>query len=164
MRGRDVEVLPKLLSEWGVSRLSFETDSEPCGAQRDVVIQKVAEDAGIEVLCKTSHTLYEPGQILHANQGVVPLLFEDFVRVVEDSELTVPFPVNDVGKEAMGGLVTPVAIDHHAEFGIPELNELGMKDRRPVTCANVWKGGEQEALKKVFVLEGAVRNVCVFAK
>ena len=164
VRGRDVEVLPKLLFEWGVSRLSFETDSEPFGAQRDAVVRKIAEDAGIEVLSKTSHTLYEPGQILHANQGVVPMLYEDFVRVVEDSELTVPIPVGDVGKQAMGGFVTPVAIDHQAEFGVPELNELGMKDSRLVTCTGVWKGGEQEALKRVFILEGVVRNVCVFAK
>ena len=156
VRGRDVEVLPKLLSEWGVSRLSFETDSEPFGAQRDAVVRKIAEDAGIEVLSKTSHTLYEPGQILHANQGVVPMLFEDFVRVVEDSEINVPGPAEAVDKQLMGSCVTPVGIDHHVKFGVPGLSELGVKDSRLVTSSGLWKGGEQEALRRLALLEGEV--------
>ena len=154
--GRDVEVLPRLLSEWGVSRLSFETDSEPFGAQRDAVVRKIAEDAGIEVLSKTSHTLYEPGQILHANQGVVPMLFEDFVRVVEDSEIKVPGPAEPVDKQLMGSSVTPVGIDHHVKFGVPGLSELGVKDSRFVTSSGLWKGGEQEGLRRLALLEGEV--------
>ena len=156
VRGRDVEVLPKLLSEWGVSRLSFENDSEPFGAQRDAVVRKIAEDAGIEVLSKTSHTLYEPGQILHANQGVVPMVFEDFVRVVEDSEIKVPGPAEQVDKQLMGSCVTPVDIDHHVKFGVPRLSELGVKDSRFVTSSGLWKGGEQEALRRLALLEGEV--------
>ena len=156
VRGRDVEVLPKLLSEWGVSRLSFETDSEPFGAQRDAVVRKIAEDAGIEVLSKTSHTLYEPGQILHANQGVMPMLFEDFVRVVENSEINVAGPVKAVDKQLMGSCVTPVSIDHHVKFGVPGLGELGVKDSRLVTSSGLWTGGEQEALRRLSLLEGEV--------
>ena len=156
VRDRDVEVLPKLLSEWGVSRLSFENDSEPFGAQRDAVVRKIAEDAGIEVLSKTSHTLYEPGQILHANQGVVPMLFEDFVRVVENSEINVAGPVKAVDKQLMGSCVTPVGIDHHVKFGVPGLGELGVKDSRLVTSSGLWTGGEQEALRRLSLLEGEV--------
>lgn len=156
VRGRDVEMLPRLFSEWGVTRLSFESDSEPFGAQRDVVIQNIAKEAGVEVLSKTSHTLYEPGDILHANRGVAPMVFEDFVRVVKESDLTVPSPVNKVDRQFFGSCVTPVAADHEATFGVPKLSDLGVKDLQLVTSACLWKGGEQEALKRLKLLKKQV--------
>lgn len=159
VRGRDVEVLPKLLSQWGVTRLSFESDCEPFGAQRDAVIRHMAEKAGVEVLCKTSHTLYEPGQILQANQGNVPMLFKDFVRVVEENRLSTPNPVKEVDRRLIGSCVTPVAVDHQANYGVPELKELGVKDIRSVTSAALWRGGEQEALRRLILLEQEVKYV-----
>ena len=162
VRGRDVEVLPKLLSEWGVSRLSFEMDSEPFGAQRDAVIQRLAEEAGVEVVSKTSHTLFDTREILGANQGVAPMMFEDFVRVVKENALTVPSPVKEVDRRLIGCCVKPVAADHQAKFGVPELNELGVKDGRLVTCSSLWKGGEQEALRRLVLLEQEVSYVLLF--
>ena len=159
VRGRDVEVLPKLFSEWGVSRVSFEMESEPFGAQRDAVIKRLAEEAGVEVVSKTSHTLFEAGQILDANQGVTPMLFEDFVRIVKENELTVPSPVKEVDRRMFGCCLTPVAFDHHAKFGVPELNELGVKDKRLVTSSSLWSGGEQEALRRLVLLEEKVNDV-----
>ena len=159
VRGREVDVLPKLFSEWGVSRLSFETDSEPSGAQRDAVVRHLAEEAGVEVVSKTSHTLYEPGQILHANQGVAPMLYEEFVRTVEENMLIVPKPVKEVDRRLFGCSMTPVAVDHDANFGVPELNEVGVKDSRLVTSSSHWKGGEQEALRRLVLLEQQVNDV-----
>ena len=159
VRGRDMEVLPKLFSEWGVTRLSFESDCEPFGAQRDAVIQHLAEKAGVEVVSKTSHTLYEPWQILHGNHGEAPMVFKDFVRVVEENTLSVPNPVKEVDRRLMGGCVTPVAVDHQANYGVPELSEVGVKDIRCVTSAAFWRGGEQEALRRLALLEQEVNDV-----
>ena len=159
VRGRDMEVLPKLFSEWGVTRLSFESDCEPFGAQRDAVIRHMAEKAGVEVLSKTSHTLYEPSQILHANHGNAPMLFKEFVRVVEEKTLSVPNPVKEVDRRLIGCCVTPVAVDHQVNFGVPELSELGVKDTRCVTSASLWRGGEQEALRRLVLLEQEVKYV-----
>ncbi|XP_068718955.1 uncharacterized protein [Montipora capricornis] len=153
VRGRDVEILPKLFEEWGVTRLSFEGDIEPFGAQRDSVIRHIAEEAGIEVLSKTSHTLYEPGDILHANHGIAPMVFEDFVGVLKENGLTVPSPVKEVDRQLFGCCVTPVAADHQANFGVPELSDLGVKDVRLVTSGYLWKGGEQEALRRLVLFE-----------
>lgn len=159
VRGRDMEVLPKLLSEWGVTRLSFESDGEPFGAQRDAVVRHIAEEAGVEVLSKTSHTLYEPGQITHGNQGNIPMVFKEFVRVVEENKLGVPNPVKEVDRRLVGCCVTPIASDHQAKYGIPELSELGVKDMRCVTSAALWRGGEQEALRRLILLEQEVSYV-----
>lgn len=47
-----------LLQEWEISRLTFEYDSEPFGKERDAAIKKLAMEAGVEVIVKISHTLY----------------------------------------------------------------------------------------------------------
>lgn len=48
-----------LAQEWKISRLTFEYDSEPFGKERDAAIKKLAMEAGVEVIVKTSHTLYD---------------------------------------------------------------------------------------------------------
>lgn len=45
--------------EWQISRLSYEYDSEPFGKERDAAIQKLATEAGVEVMVQISHTLYD---------------------------------------------------------------------------------------------------------
>lgn len=52
-------VLLFLLQEWGVTRLTFEYDSEPFGKERDAAIVKLAKEAGVEVVIENSHTLYD---------------------------------------------------------------------------------------------------------
>lgn len=47
------------LQEWGVTRLTFEYDSEPFGKERDAAIIKLAKEAGVEVVIENSHTLYD---------------------------------------------------------------------------------------------------------
>ena len=51
--------LPLPFQEWKISRLTFEYDSEPFGKERDAAIKKLAKEAGVEVIVKTSHTLYD---------------------------------------------------------------------------------------------------------
>ncbi len=48
-----------LSQEWKISRLTFEYDSEPFGKERDAAIKKLAMEAGVEVIVKISHTLYD---------------------------------------------------------------------------------------------------------
>lgn len=48
-----------VLQEWGVTRLTFEYDSEPFGKERDAAIIKLAKEAGVEVVIENSHTLYD---------------------------------------------------------------------------------------------------------
>lgn len=45
--------------EWQITRLSYEYDSEPFGKERDSTIKKLASEAGVEVMVRTSHTLYD---------------------------------------------------------------------------------------------------------
>lgn len=45
--------------EWQITRLSYEYDSEPFGKERDAAIQKLANEASVEVMVRISHTLYD---------------------------------------------------------------------------------------------------------
>ena len=54
-----VIILSAFLQEWGVTRLTFEYDSEPFGKERDAAIVKLAKEAGVEVITENSHTLYD---------------------------------------------------------------------------------------------------------
>ena len=47
-----------------MKRLTFEIDTEPYASSRDDEISNLAEKNGIEVIRKTSHTLYNPRDIV----------------------------------------------------------------------------------------------------
>ncbi len=47
------------IQEWNINRLSYEYDSEPFGKERDAAIKKLANEAGVEVIVRISHTLYD---------------------------------------------------------------------------------------------------------
>lgn len=47
------------VQEWNINRLSYEYDSEPFGKERDAAIKKLANEAGVEVIVRISHTLYD---------------------------------------------------------------------------------------------------------
>lgn len=48
-----------VLQEWSIAKLSIEYDSEPFGKERDAAIKKLASEAGVEVIVRISHTLYD---------------------------------------------------------------------------------------------------------
>jgi hypothetical protein len=50
-----------------VKRLTFEIDTEPYAKIRDDEISNLAEKNGIEVVRKTSHTLFSPNAIVQVN-------------------------------------------------------------------------------------------------
>ncbi|XP_028838824.1 cryptochrome-2-like [Denticeps clupeoides] len=58
VRGKPSDVFPELFREWSVTRLTFETDTEPYSQQRDKEVLRLAEEHGVEVIQKISHTLY----------------------------------------------------------------------------------------------------------
>lgn len=50
---------PLCHQDWKITRLSHEYDSEPFGKERDAAIQKMASEASVEVIVRTSHTLFD---------------------------------------------------------------------------------------------------------
>ncbi|XP_032416101.1 cryptochrome-1-like isoform X3 [Xiphophorus hellerii] len=146
IRGQPANVFPRLFKEWKISRLTFEYDSEPFGKERDAAIKKLAMEAGVEVIVKISHTLYDLDKIIELNGGQPPLTYKRFQTLI--SRLDPPEkPVETLSDALMGGCVTPVSEDHGEKYGVPSLEELGF-DTEGLPSA-VWPGGETEALTRI---------------
>ena len=45
--------------KWSITHLSFEDDPEPFGRERDTVIKTLAKEAGVQVIVRVAHTLYD---------------------------------------------------------------------------------------------------------
>ncbi|XP_048858949.1 cryptochrome-1-like isoform X3 [Brienomyrus brachyistius] len=146
IRGQPANVFPRLFKEWKISRLTFEYDSEPFGKERDAAIKKLATEAGVEVIVKISHTLYDLDRIIELNGGQPPLTYKRFQTLISRMDPPDP-PVEPLSEAFMGSCVTPVADDHAEKYGVPSLEELGF-DTEGLPSA-VWPGGETEALTRI---------------
>ncbi|KAI5610145.1 cryptochrome-1 isoform 2, partial [Silurus asotus] len=146
IRGQPANVFPRLFKEWEISRLTFEYDSEPFGKERDAAIKKLAMEAGVEVIVKISHTLYNLDKIIELNGSQPPLTYKRFQTLI--SRMDPPeMPMETLSSSLMGCCVTPISEDHGDKYGVPSLEELGF-DTEGLPSA-VWPGGETEALTRI---------------
>ncbi|KAI8506950.1 Cryptochrome-2 [Branchiostoma belcheri] len=146
IRGQPTDVFPRLFKEWKVSCLSFEEDSEPFGRERDMAVMKLAKEAGVKVILRTSHTLYKLQDIIDVNGGQPPLTYKRFQAIL--SKMDPPDqPVDTITASTVDKLTTPIQDDHDEKYGVPSLEELGFDtdNLNPV----VWPGGETEALTRL---------------
>ncbi|XP_066265517.1 cryptochrome-1-like isoform X2 [Branchiostoma lanceolatum] len=146
IRGQPTDVFPRLFKEWKVSCLSFEEDSEPFGRERDMAVMKLAKEAGVKVILRTSHTLYKLQDIIDVNGGQPPLTYKRFQAIL--SKMDPPDqPVDAITASTVDNLTTPIREDHDEKYGVPSLEELGFDtdNLNPV----VWPGGETEALTRL---------------
>ena len=59
VRGKPQDVLPQLFKKWGVSRMTYEYDTEPYSRSRDLKVSELAKAHSVEVVYKISHTLHD---------------------------------------------------------------------------------------------------------
>uniref|UniRef100_A0AAY4BMH4 Cryptochrome-1 n=1 Tax=Denticeps clupeoides TaxID=299321 RepID=A0AAY4BMH4_9TELE len=146
IRGQPTDVFPRLFKEWKVTRLSYEYDSEPFGKERDAAIRKLANEAGVEVMVRISHTLYDLDKIIELNGGQSPLTYKRFQSLISRMD-AVEMPAETITADVMGRCTTPISDDHDDKFGVPSLEELGFEVDTLTTA--VWPGGETEALTRL---------------
>jgi len=151
LRGQPADILPQLIKEWKITKLTFEVDSEPFGVQRDAAITTLAEELGVEVIQAVSHTLYDVNKILKFNDGTAPTQLKTFESIVRKVGAP-PKPVQAVTRRCFSSCVTPVSGNHDDVYGLPTLQELGCKED-DVSSVDMWLGGEKEALRRLGVLE-----------
>ncbi|KAH0506253.1 Cryptochrome-1 [Microtus ochrogaster] len=146
IRGQPADVFPRLFKEWSITKLSIEYDSEPFGKERDAAIKKLATEAGVEVIVRISHTLYDLDKIIELNGGQPPLTYKRFQTLVSKME-PLEMPAETITSDVIGTCVTPLSDDHDEKYGVPSLEELGF-DTDGLSSA-VWPGGETEALTRL---------------
>uniref|UniRef100_A0A8C5LGA1 Cryptochrome circadian regulator 2 n=1 Tax=Jaculus jaculus TaxID=51337 RepID=A0A8C5LGA1_JACJA len=146
VRGQPADVFPRLFKEWGVTRLTFEYDSEPFGKERDAAIMKMAKEAGVEVVTENSHTLYELDRIIELNGQKPPLTYKRFQAIISRMELPKK-PVGVVSSQQMESCRAEIQENHDDTYGVPSLEELGFPTEGLGPA--VWQGGETEALARL---------------
>uniref|UniRef100_A0A4X2KR43 Cryptochrome-2 n=1 Tax=Vombatus ursinus TaxID=29139 RepID=A0A4X2KR43_VOMUR len=146
VRGQPTDVFPRLFKEWGVTRLTFEYDSEPFGKERDAAIVKMAKEAGVEVVTENSHTLYDLDRIIELNGQKPPLTYKRFQAIISRMELPRK-PVSCVTSQQMERCQAEIQENHDDTYGVPSLEELGFPTDGLGPA--VWQGGEMEALARL---------------
>ncbi|KAI7839651.1 hypothetical protein COHA_006460 [Chlorella ohadii] len=158
LRGKPQEVLPRVFKEWGVTRLCFESDTEPYANQRDATVRQLAETAGVEVHSPVSHTLYDPQLLLARNGGKPPLTMQAFTKLV-DAVGPPPAPAADP-PEKLPPLAPQAASLAAAACSVPSLSDIGY----PPAGSTPFKGGETEALARMADYLSDKDWVCAFEK
>ncbi|XP_068117815.1 cryptochrome-2 [Hyperolius riggenbachi] len=146
VRGQPADVFPRLFKEWGVTRLTFEYDSEPFGKERDAAIMKLAKEAGVEVVVENSHTLYDLDKIIELNGNSPPLTYKRFQAIVSRMELP-RRPTASITRQQMEPCRAEIKSTHDETYGVPSLEELGFPSDHQK--AAIWPGGETEALARL---------------
>lgn len=82
LQGNPIEVLPKMIQEWKISKLCFESDTEPYALSRDSAIKEQAIAAGVSVHSPVSHTLYNPAELIRKSGGKPPLTMKSFEKLI----------------------------------------------------------------------------------
>ncbi|XP_028666189.2 cryptochrome circadian regulator 5 [Erpetoichthys calabaricus] len=161
VRGKPVEVFPRLFKEWRVTRLTFEIDTEPYAQLRDSQVAEIAKEHGVEVIRKVSNTLYDTERIILENNGKPPLTYVKLQDLL--SRLGPPKkPAPSLKGEDLKGIHTPYTDYHDTEFGIPTLEELGLNPA--ATGPHLFPGGETEAIRRLGEYMQKSVWVCNFKK
>ncbi|KAF8061969.1 UVR3 [Scenedesmus sp. PABB004] len=156
LRGKPLEVLPRVFKDWGVTQLCFEVDTEPYAKRRDADVAAAAAAAGVAVSAHVSHTLYDTDVLLRAAGGKAPLTMQAFTKLV-DKVGDPPKPLPAPGAVPPPG---PLGAWGDGSTGVPSLAEVGFTEA-PTT---IFKGGESVALSRLEASLADAKWVCGFEK
>lgn len=153
VRGQPIDVFPKLIEQWDITRVTYEYDGEPFPQRRDDSVKRLLESQGVEVLVSSSHTLYDIDEVIKLNYGNVPVTFKQFECLAR--KLGTPAScAPDVDQDMFENCKTPVEDNHDWIYGVPQYNALELDEEEHEQ--DDWVGGEKEALRRLALLEKKV--------
>lgn len=156
LKGKAVDLLPKLFDQWQVKFLTTQVDIDPEILDQEEAIEKIAEEKDVFIVKRVQHTVYDVNSVLKKNNGAVPLTYQKFMSLVNDIQV----------KEAIH--ITKVVSDHCkptdedlAEYDVPKLEEF-VDESTLLPCK--YPGGETEAIKRLNNYMAKKHWVCQFEK
>ncbi|XP_076036319.1 (6-4)-photolyase [Oratosquilla oratoria] len=158
VRGKPEEVFPDLFKSWNVKKITWEIDLEPYAVSRDLKIEKIAKENGVQVVHKVGHTLYNTEKIIKTNLGKVPLTYQSMQSLV--AKMGHPAKPLDAPTSLKCRLKDSVLND--AVYDPPTLKELGVDESKLEPC--LYPGGEVEALRRLELHMQRKNWVCKFEK
>jgi cryptochrome len=153
LRGEPLATLERVMVQWTIGRLVFEADTEPSARVRDAGAAQLARRLGVEVCSPGGHTLYDPGVLVQAAGGTLPLSYGGFLKLVAK-----------VG-EPPAALPTPERLPpmgEVADVGVPTLEELGFTG--PAAGLVFCPPGEADALDMMDAWASQPQRVAAFEK
>lgn len=69
VRGEPNSLLPELWKRWGITHLAFERDPNGYARARDAVVREAAKKAGVEIIERDGHHLYDIQEVINKNKG-----------------------------------------------------------------------------------------------
>ena len=146
VRGSPETVFKDIFSAWKVSKLTFESDTEPYAKIRDEEVKGIAERNGVSVVTKVSHTLYDPKAIISKNKGTAPLTYQKLQSLIS----TIGAPPKSVASSSnlpASSLIKNKKILTDTSYDVPTLVELGVDKEILDDCK--FPGGETEGLRRL---------------
>ncbi|KAJ3005293.1 hypothetical protein HKX48_000764 [Thoreauomyces humboldtii] len=183
IRGSPLTLLADLFDRWQITHLVFELDKSAYGRRRDERVTELAMKAGVQVVTRTGHTLWDTEAIVAKNNGQPVLTFASLMKIVEKLpklEPSIPPPMSipspgpldlvldrayhpvkrtvDLNAGDRVGTVTvyDTFAGARSNFAVPTLAELGMD-----AATTPYRGGETEGLRR---LEDFCANEIAVAK
>jgi cryptochrome len=171
LREPAVTLLPKLWKAWGITHLCYERDTDAYARERDDEVQRMAKEAGVEVVTRSGRTLWDSDEIVKKNGGKPTMSAHQLVaagaKVGEiPRPLDAPTSLPDPGEMHLDQLEqkmpapTPDINAHHradeeksyaeglagpkGDFAPPTFEELGLK-----AATTTIRGGESVILKRL---------------
>ncbi|XP_059155521.1 cryptochrome-2-like [Physella acuta] len=161
VKGNPELELESLCTKWGITKLTFELDTEPYAVKRDGIVETKMKAMGVEVIKCVSHTLLDVHKTVAANGGKPPLTMQSFLSVfakVGPPDQALPAPT----LQDLSGCKTPIGSTHDADYGVPSLSDLGKSE---ADCGPVlYPGGETEALNRMDLHLKKTNWICTFEK
>jgi len=145
VRGTPTETFEDLFHRWDVKRITWEVDTEPYAKERDAKVEKIAKDKNIEVVTCTSHTLYNPEQVIAKNKGETPLTYQKMLSLlaaIGPPPKAIEKPT-ELAKEAKASKNDM----EKTKYDLPTMKELGVKEEELEPC--LFPGGETVGLARL---------------
>lgn len=162
VRGNPNDVFPRIFEEWNVSTLTFETDIEPYAMKRDNLISDIARQYEIRIITKSSHTIYDPYQVLHKNGGKIPMQYQRFLNIVQEMRAPEPIGVPKALPSTSVPQNDSLELHNPQCYAIPTLKNLKVDIDALGEC--LYPGGETEALDRMHKFLKKTNWICGFEK
>ena len=184
MREAPQTLFPKLFKAWKITHLVFEKDTDAYARDRDAIVKKAAEEAGVEVIIKSGRTLWDSDALVKKNHekptmsisqvqsagpkiGRIPRPIPAPESIPDPGETKLDFeqqqPESDPdfnsdsrshGDKSYEGISGP-----NGDFAIPTMEELGFP-----AATSSHRGGESIALKMLDKIIADEKYTATFEK
>jgi len=158
LQGNPEVELPRAMRAWKATRLAYEIDTEPYAKTRDAKIDKLALDAGVQIVTRWGHTLTDLDALLKRHPGGQPTTtYSSFLGHLDKQLKAAPLVLLQkpsrlpaVAAADLASLTSTAGASSSSAggdaHGVPSAAALGIA---AASSSVILRGGETEALVRM---------------